>query len=522
MPKQTVVLVILDGWGIGKADVSNPIHVMNPPNINHIKHTYPAGSLQASGIAVGLPWNEEGNSEVGHLTLGAGKIIYQHFPRVSFTIRDGSFFRNKVLLDAFAHARKNNSQVHFLGLLTDSGVHAHLDHLQALLTLADKENFSSIYLHLFTDGKDASPKGALKFIEKTPQEKIASLSGRFFAMDRDLHWDRTTRAYSTLVNSNAQAPMTNTDIKNFLNSAYERGLTDDFIPPTLFRPEGAIKDNDSVIFFNFREDSIRQLTEMFVNPETGSDPERGQEQIHKIPKNLYIATFTEYAGKFNLPVAFPAEEITNPLGKVLADAGKVQLRVAETEKYAHVTYFFNGFKEAPFKNEYRVLIPSRSAARPDQFPEMMASEVTIRVVSALTEGVYDFILVNYANPDAIAHTGNFKAAISAVRAVDDAIGALTKAALEHNHILIITADHGNIERMIDPHTGLIETKHDPSQVPFYLIKKGGESQKDDRVIKKIEGENTGVLSDVAPTILKLMNLPKPKEMTGINLLNLLE
>ena len=518
MTKQTIVLVVLDGWGIGSRDASNPIYAVQPENVNYIKHNYPAGSLQASGIAVGLPWNEEGNSEVGHLTLGAGKIIYQHFPRVSFAIKDGSFFKNQALSDAFTRAKENRSRVHLIGLLTDSGVHAHLDHLQALLKLADNKNFSDIYLHLFTDGKDTSPKGALKFIKQIPREKIASISGRYFAMDRDFHWDRTERAYQAIIGRGRNS---DADPAELIQSFYERGLTDDFIEPTVLKPEGAVKEGDSLIFFNFREDSIRQLAEMFINPQTGSDPSASRGQTRQIPKNLYIATFTKYSSISNLPVAFPSEEIINPLSKVLADNNKVQLKIAETEKYAHVTYFFNGFKEEPFKNEYRVFIPSRNVARPDEFPEMMAAPLTTRVVSALSEGVYDFILVNYANPDMIAHTGNFTAGLAAVRAVDKAVGALLKATLEHNHILIITSDHGNIERMTDPQTGHTETKHDLSQVPFYLIRAGEKRPKSDALVKKIESENVGVLSDVAPTILALMGLPIPKEMTGINLLNLL-
>ena len=272
MAKQTVVLVVLDGWGIGRADASNPIHVAQPENINFIKHNYPIGSLQASGIAVGLPWNEEGNSEVGHLTLGAGKVVYQHFPKISLAIKDGSFFKNEVLIGAFTHAKKNNSAVHLVGLLTDSGVHAHLDHLQALLKLADEENLSNVYLHLFTDGKDASPQGAIKSIRGLPQEKIASISGRYYAMDRDRHWDHTARTYEVLTNGKSQ--IANRKIDEFLKDSYEGGLTDDFIPPTLFSADGIVKDNDSVIFFNFREDSIRQLTEMFLNPPGKTGPPR--------------------------------------------------------------------------------------------------------------------------------------------------------------------------------------------------------------------------------------------------------
>jgi len=514
MPKQTVVLVVLDGWGIGRADASNPVHVVHPENINFIKHNYPIGSLQASGIAVGLPWNEEGSSEVGHLTLGAGKVIYQHLPRISLTIKSGEFFKNSVLLAAFDKARQNNARVHFVGLLTSGGAHASLDHLQALIKLANQEKFSDINFHLFTDGKDSPPKSALSLVGQIPQEKIASISGRYFAMDRDLHWDRTARVYQTLTNRESGIGNRESGIQEFLKSFYGRGLNDEFVEPTLIKSEGAIRDNDGIIFFNFREDSIRQLTEMFIDPLAGSD--------HSIPSNLYIATFTQYSNKFNLPVAFPSEEITNPLGKVLADSDKVQLRVAETEKYAHVTYFFNGFKETPFKNEYRVLIPSRNIAHQDEFPEMMTDAITTRVVSALNEGVYDFILVNYAAPDVIAHTGNFNASVSAVRATDKAVGALTKATLTQNHILLVTSDHGNIERMVDPRTGLVETKHDLNQVPFYLVRRGYESQKNDAAVKTIESSNAGVLSDVAPTILTLMSLPIPKEMTGINLIDLLQ
>lgn len=514
MPKQTVVLVVLDGWGLGRADASNPIHVVRPENISFIKHNYPSGSLQASGIAVGLPWNEEGSSEVGHLTLGAGKVVYQHLPRISLAAKSGEFFKNPVLLEAFNYARQNNARVHFVGLLTSGGAHASLDHLQALIKLADQEKFSDINLHLFTDGKDSPPKSALGLAGQLPQEKIATISGRYFAMDRDLHWDRTARVYEVLTGQAANGKQQAADMLAFVHSSYSRGITDDFIPPTLFKSEGVIKDNDSVIFFNFREDSIRQLTEMFIDPLAGG--------THQIPNNLHIATFTQYSNKFDLPAAFPSEKITNPLGKILADSDRVQLRIAETEKYAHVTYFFNGYEEAPFKNEYRVLIPSRNIAHQDEFPEMMTDAITARVVSALNEGVYDFILVNYAAPDVIAHTGNFNAGLSAVRAIDRAVGALTKAALTHKHILLITSDHGNIERMVDPQTGLVETKHDLSQVPFYLVRHGYESQKDDVAVKKIESGNAGVLSDVAPTILTLMGLPIPKEMTGINLIDLLQ
>jgi len=512
MKRRTVVLVILDGWGIGRSDYSNPIHLAQPQNIAAIKERYPTGSLQASGIAVGLPWNEEGNSEVGHLTLGAGKVIYQHYPRISLAIQGGSFFKNENLLQAFAWAKKNQSKINFVGLVGEGNIHSSFSHLEALITMARQQEIDDFNLHLFTDGRDSPPKGVLKLLAKLPQEKIASLSGRYFAMDHDLHWERTERCYRVLTDpSRASGKFKNPE--EAINYFYRRQISDEFIEPTLLQPERVIRPGDSVVFFNFREEAMKQLTEMFLNPAAGFP--------HSPPQNLFLVTFTRYSDKFNLPVAFPGETVTNPLGKVLADNNKVQLRIAETEKYAHVTYFFNGLREPPFANEYRVLIPSRNVARQDEFPEMMAGAVAERTIAALNEGVYDFILVNFANPDVIAHTANFDAAIQAVRAVDQQIGLLLKAALENEAYLIITADHGNIERMLDPRTGQKESKHDINPVPIYLVAKEYERQKSKAEAAAAEKINAGVLADVAPTILDLMDLPQPPEMTGISLLDIL-
>jgi len=524
MRKLPFVMVILDGWGIGEDNTANPIYTVQPPNINHIRQTYPAGALQASGVAVGLPWGENGDSEVGHLTLGAGKILYQHYPRISLAIKDGTFNKNKELLDAIAHAKKNNSQLHLIGMVGRSNIHSSFEHLEALLNMVSTENIEKLSLHIFTDGRDSPPKEAINLIASLPQDALASISGRFFAMDRDLHWDRTKRVYDTLVGSvgspfggsleSSDSPGTNiSNILNILRKSYERGLTDEFIEPVLMNPEKKISDGDSIIFFNFREDNMRQLTQMFIDTEAG--------EKHTIPQNLHITTFTRYNSKFTLPVAFPADKAVNPLGKVLADAGKVQLRIAETEKYAHVTYFFNGLIEPPLKNEYRVLIPSKSVARHDNHPEMMAAGVTTRALSAISEGVYDFILINYANPDIIGHTGNFDAAIKAIKTVDDQIGELMKVILDAGGILLITSDHGNVEQMLDLQTGLPETTHDASSVPIYVVTKGYEREKSEEVAKKIEAGNIGVLSDVAPTVLELMGIPKPKDMTGISLLQFL-
>ncbi len=498
MAKKTVVLAILDGWGIGKNDNSNPIYEVNPQNINYIKHNYPSGSLQASGIAVGLPWGEEGNSEVGHLTLGAGKILYQHFPRISLALKNGDFFKNEALLKNLLSAKEKGAAVNLIGEISEGNVHASIEHLIALIKMAQDNGIKKLNLHLITDGRDSGPNSAGKLIERLGNARIASLSGRYFAMDRDSHLDRTEKAYNAMTGVTKN---NSEDYKQVLDNTYSRGLTDEFSEPTLLLEDGAIKDNDSVIFFNFREDSIRELVQMFLDSK----------------KPLEIATFTEYSEKFGLPVAFPQEKIKDSLGRILSDNGKVQLRIAETEKYAHITYFFNGFVEPPMLNEYRTLIPSKNIARHDEAPEMRAQEITLRVISAIEEGIYDFILINYANADVIAHTGNYKATETAIKTMDEELGKLMKAILKTNSVLIITSDHGNAEKMIDAQTGLPDTKHNPNPVPIYIVANGFERQKNDIDVREIERESVGVISDVAPTILEIMSLAKPESMTGTSL-----
>lgn len=508
MAKRTIILVILDGWGIGQRNESNPIHVVNPPNINYLKANFPAGLLEASGISVGLPWGEEGNSEVGHLNLGAGRIIYQSFPRISLAIQEGNFFQNQVLKNAFTHAQKNNSSVHLIGLLSEGNVHSSFEHLMALIQLAEKEKVSKLNLHLFTDGRDSPPNSAWELLNRLPKEKIASLSGRFYAMDRESHWERTQKAYSVLV---GEGPI-NKDIESHIKETYSRKFSDEFIEPTIIEStERSIKDNDALIFFNFREDRIRQLASAFINKQFTNFPVKSF-------NNLYIATLTQYDDSFNVPVAFPPEKIEVCLGKVLADKGKTQLRIAETQKYPHITYFFNGLREEPFENEYRVTIPSRNIVRQDEHPEMMAAEVTTRALESITENAFDFILINYANPDIIAHTGNYDASLQAVKIIDEEIGKLIKTTLEFNAVLIITSDHGNIEKLFEPLTGLPETQHDPNPVPIYLVAKEFMRAKKKAEIQYSEKQTTGILADVSPTILELMGIPKPKEMTGQSLL----
>lgn len=512
MSKRTVVLIVLDGWGIGQPDESNPIHVVNPQNINYLKTNFPSGSLQASGIAVGLPWGEEGNSEVGHLNLGAGRIIYQNYPRISLAIHDKIFFENPALKNAFEHAKKNNSSINLVGLLSEGNVHASFEHLLALINFAQKEEVK-INLHLFTDGRDSRPNSALELLSRLPKENfvnLSSLSGRFYAMDREKHWDRIQKTYSVLT---GEGPTTD-DIEAHIKKTYSRKFNDEFVEPTRINAKNGIQDNDALIFFNFREDRIKQIASAFIDKNFRNFPIKNR-------NNLYIVTMTQYDNNFNVPTAFPPEKIKTCLGKILADAEKNQLRIAETQKYPHITYFFNGAEEKPFKNEYRVLIPSKTAIRQDEHPEMMANEITTRVIESISENAFDFILANYANPDVIAHTGNYEACIKAVKTIDEQIGKITKAILGTNAVLIITSDHGNMEKVFDPLTGEPETQHNPNPVPIYLVAKEYMRQKTETKIRQIEEKSIGVLADVAPTILELMGIHKPEEMTGQSILKFL-
>ena len=437
--------------------------------------------------------------------------MYQHYPKITLAIRDGGFFKNGVLKNAFIHAKKNNSALHLVGLLSSGIVHSSLEHLTALLQFAENEKVTEVNLHLFTDGRDSPPQSAQEFLSQIPREKLASLSGRFYAIDRDNHWERTQKVYNVLIGDD---PIIE-DINTHLQKTYDKKLNDEYIEPALVGPtKRPIQDGDSVIFFNFREDRMRQLVSAFVSKDFDKFPV-------KTFSNLYLATMTKYDESFDAPAAFLAEKADNPLGRVLAENSKTQFRIAETQKYPHITYFFNGLREEPFSNEYRVLIPSKALLRQDEHPEMMAREITTRLIESINEGVFDFILANYANPDMIAHTGNYEACLEAVRVVDEEVGKITQACLNQNAVLIITSDHGNIERVRNPITGEPETRHDPNPVPFYLMAKEFERRKSEAEIHQSEKGTTGILSDIAPTILELMSIPKPKEMTGQSLLKLL-
>lgn len=507
--RNTVVLMVLDGWGIGAQGESNPIHVAKPKNIEYVKNNFPSGALQASGIAVGLPWGEEGNSEVGHLTMGAGKVIYQHYPRISLSIRNKDFFKNPTFEAAFDHAKKNNSKVNFIGLVGEANIHSSLEHLDSLIAMARQKNVQ-FSIQAFTDGRDSGPHSAWSLIQKLPVDHLGSISGRFYAMDRDKRWDLTSQAYSALVGNAPVIP--SSEIQSHIKKTYEKNLNDEYIIPTIISDaKNSICDNDAVIFFNFREDRLRQIVESLINPNFSQFP------IKKL-QNIIFVSMTQIREDFNIPVAFPPQHVDNPLGKIIADSGMSQLKIAETQKYAHVTFFFNGLNDATFKNEYRILLPSKITPKQDQDPEMMAPAITTRLMQAIEEEAFDFILVNYANPDMVAHTGNFNASVKAIQIIDEQIGKVIQAVLKHNATMIITSDHGNVERLYNPLTGEPETKHDTSPVPIYLVGNKYMRPQNPFEVKEKERFTIGMLSDIAPTILELIGMQKNPDMTGQSLL----
>lgn len=514
-----LVLAILDGWGIGRKDATNPIFQVNPKSVAYLKQNYLSGALQSSGIAVGLPWNDVGNSEVGHLTIGSGRVIYQHYPRITLAIERGDFFKNEVLLKAFEHVKKSNSSLNIAGLLTEGNVHAAFDHLKALIEFAAQQGVSKVNLHLFADGKDSRPRSAVALIDMLRRVTddagvgvLASFTGRHFGLDRDSHWDRTKLAYDAMVGNIEPSA---TPLRAVIEATYDRGESDEFIPATLLGPvTRPIQDNDALIFTDFREDSIRQIVEAFIMPDFDKFP------VKKF-QNLFVATMTEYAKNFNVPVIFPSEVITQPIGRVLSDAGKTQLLIAETEKYAHVTYFFNGYRDEPFPGQTKFLVSSRNVERHDQEPQMMAAAIADKVVEAITNHSFDVVVVNFANADMVAHTGNFNAALIAIQTVDEQLGRVIKACEEKGAYLVVTSDHGNAEVMIDAMTGSPETSHDPSPVPVYVLGPEFKREKTLQEAQESEAGAVGILSDVAPTVLEILGVPKPAEMNGQSLLRIL-
>ncbi|KKR21370.1 MAG: 2,3-bisphosphoglycerate-independent phosphoglycerate mutase [Parcubacteria group bacterium GW2011_GWE2_39_37] len=519
-----VILIILDGWGIVQPYSGNAISQANIPNMKEYIIKYPAMTLRASGEAVGLPWGKDGNSEVGHLNLGMGRILYQDLPRINKSINDNSFYQNKALLGAVNHAKKNNSKLHLLGLASNGCVHASIEHLQALLVLAKEEGLGQVYIHAVLDGRDTPYNSAASYIKdiiRTISEygigKIASLSGRFYTLDRDNHWDRIEKAYSAMVNGVGNEA---DDTISAIEQSYGKKIFDEEFIPTIIKENGkpvaTIEDNDAVIFFNFRPDRARQITKAFVLP--GFDKFNRKEYL----KNLFFVCFTEYEKDLPVEIAFPPEVIKDTLGEMISNAGLKQLRIAETEKYAHVTYFFNGGRETKSEGETHDLVPSPPVSSYDLKPEMSAFEVTDKLMKAISDDTYDFILVNFANADMVGHTGNIQATSLACEAVDKCVGKIVKATLAKEGIVLITADHGNAEAKFNMQTGTISKEHTANPVPFIIIGREYEGRKigvqdpigDDLSLVQPQG----ILSDVAPTVLKILGLEKPEEMTGRSLI----
>ena len=517
-----IVLVVLDGWGESPVTAGNPLRKAKLPTFETLNRYYPRLSLQASGIAVGLPWNTQGNSEVGHMTMGAGRVIYQNLPRIALSIQDGTFMENPVFLAALENVKTKDSALHLMGLVSEGSVHSHKDHLFTLLKMAKDHGLEKVFIHAFTDGRDSSPTGGigiLRDIEGHTQMigvgKIASIIGRNWAMDRNNNWDRVEKAYRMLTDGLGEKTA---NIFQYFETSYAKGITDEYIEAVIKtengQPMASIQDNDSVIFFNFREDRSRELTQAFV-----------LDNFDKFPREkkltLNFVTMTEYERDLPVQVAFPPEEVKSGLGEILSQAGKKQLRIAETEKYAHVTYFFNGGKEKPWPGEERILIPSPAVARFDEAPAMSSREITDKIIEAIQGDNYDFILLNYANPDMVGHTGDEAACIQAVEAVDQCLSDLIPALLSRRGALLLTADHGNVEEIQNPTTGAIDTEHSTNPIPFWFVSPDNHQEKSAETMMREENQVEGLLSDVAPTILELMDILKPEEMNGDSLLPLL-
>lgn len=522
-----VILVIMDGWGVAPAAPGNALTQAKLPNFKKYISTYPAMTLMASGDSVGLPWGEVGNSEVGHTNLGAGFIFYQTCPRITKSVSDGSFFKNEAFLKAIEHAKKNKSKLHLMGLLSSGGVHAHMDHLYGLLELCKKEKVKQVYIHGFMDGRDTIFNSGKGFVEELLNKikeiginaKIASLSGRFYAMDRDNHWERTEKAFKAIALGESDHKFS--DPIKAIEVSYESKIYDEEFIPTVIvekdKPVATVEDKDAIIFFNFRSDRARQISETFVLPEFNKFDRK------KEFKDLFFCAMYLYDKDLPLDsVAFYPYEITMPLAKVLSAAKLKQLHIAETEKYAHVTYFFNGGMEQPFPGEDRIVIPSPRVASFAEKPEMSALKVTDEVIKAVTENKYDFIVINFANTDIVGHTSDLKATIKAAETVDKCLGKIVTLALSKNGVVLVTADHGNAEELQNIKTAEIDKEHSTNNVPFLII--GNEWEGKNMGLPDTLGgdlslvQPSGILADVAPTVLSVMGVKKPDEMTGTSLI----
>lgn len=503
MSQKKVILVIMDGWGLGKVASSDAIQHANVPFTKSLYSKYPNTTLITCGELVGLPEGQMGNSEVGHLNLGAGRIVYQELQRINVAVRDGSFAKNEQLLNSIRFAKQNNKPLHLLGLVSDGGVHSHINHLKAIVSICHSEGLKDVFVHAFTDGRDCDPKSGLAFIKELQDHlnktvgKIATVCGRYYAMDRDKRWERVKLAYDAMVNGVGQF---STDAVAAVESSYSNSVTDEFIKPVVIttkdqKPIGVIKDGDVALCFNFRTDRCREITEVLTQMDL---PEFSMKKL-----SLHYTTMTQYDQSFqNVNVVFENDDLKNTLGEILQQHGLKQIRIAETEKYPHVTFFFSGGREIPFEGEKRILVASPKVATYDLKPEMSAFELTDALLPEIMSQSADFICLNYANADMVGHTGIWNAAIKAVETVDKCVEKVVNAGLANGYTIFLTADHGNSDYLINE-DGSPNTAHTLNPVPFFIIDKEWKG-----TVKP------GKLGDIAPTILKMMGLPIPKEMTG--------
>ncbi len=510
MSKKTTVLMILDGYGLSSHKDGNAVALANTPVMDRLMKEYPFVKGYASGLAVGLPDGQMGNSEVGHLNMGAGRIVYQELTRITKEIEDGDFFKNEAFKKAIDNVKANHSALHLYGLLSDGGVHSHNTHLYGLLELAKREGLDKVYVHCFLDGRDTPPKSGIDYVKELDEKikeigvgAIASVSGRYYAMDRDNRWERIEKAYKALTEGVGETAASGPEA---VQQSYDKGETDEFVLPTVIMKDGAptatIKDKDSIIFFNFRPDRAREITRTFC-----ADDFDGFDRGRRL--DVTYICFTEYDVTIpNKEIAFKKVSITNTFGEFLAANHMTQARIAETEKYAHVTFFFNGGVEAPNPGEDRILVKSPKVATYDLKPEMSAYEVCDKLLEAIHSGKYDVIIINFANPDMVGHTGVLEAAVKAVEAVDECVGKAVEAIKETGGQMFLCADHGNAEQLVDEETGAPFTAHTTNPVPFILINA-------DPSYKLREG---GCLADIAPTLIEIMGMEQPKEMTGKSLI----
>jgi 2,3-bisphosphoglycerate-independent phosphoglycerate mutase len=502
MGNKKVMLIIMDGWGLGKVESADAIQHAKTPFVSSLYKKYPNTTLVTCGEAVGLPEGQMGNSEVGHLNLGAGRIVYQELQRINVAVRDGSFAKNETLLRAIRFARENKKPLHLLGLVSNGGVHSHINHLKAIIDICHQERLDNVFVHAFTDGRDTDPKSGLGFISELQQHlekstgKIATVSGRYYAMDRDKRWERVKLAYDAMVNGIGHKA---TDPDQAIAQSYEQNITDEFIKPVVIckndQPIAIIKDDDVVICFNFRTDRCREITQVLTQTDI---PEQNMKKLA-----LHFTTMTQYDHSFkNVSVIFENDDLKNTLGEIISQNGLKQIRIAETEKYPHVTFFFSGGREIPFEGEKRIMIPSAKVATYDLKPEMSAYEVTDAIIPEIRNKTADFICLNFANADMVGHTGVWEAAIKAVETVDICVDRVVTAALESDYAVFLTADHGNADYLINE-DGTPNTAHTMNLVPLFIIDNEWKG-----TIKQ------GKLGDIAPTILTMMQLDIPKEMTG--------